>query len=138
MITLFLNGGIADHEFHSELAGLAARALALVPHPVPALPSTEFVHGDFTTANLLSRDGALSAVIDLTIDLVALLASVVCDAPATAVESLARAAVAASDDATFRACLAHRILAHLLSAGDNPTLIAAASERARLLLALAD
>lgn len=146
MITLFLNGGIAEHEFHSELAGLAARALALVPHPVPALPSTEFVHGDFTTANLLSRDGALSAVIDLegfgrgtrTIDLVALLASVVCDAPATAVESLARAAVAASDDATFRACLAHRILAHLLSAGDNPTLIAAASERARLLLALAN
>ncbi|WP_194893480.1 methyltransferase [Catenulispora pinisilvae] len=146
MVTLFLNGGITEHEFHPDLAGLAARALALVPHPVPALPSTEFVHGDFTTANLLSRDGALSAVIDLegfgrgtrTIDLVSLLASVVGDAPAPAVQALARDAVAASDEATFRACLAHRVLASLLSATDFPERIAEVSERARLLLALAD
>jgi precorrin-6B methylase 2 len=145
MITLFLNGGITEHEFHPDLAGLAARALALVPHPVPALPSTEFVHGDLSIANLLARGGALSAVIDLegfgrgtrTIDLTALLASVIGGAPRTAVDSLARAAVAASDEATFRACLAHRVLAQLLSAGSDPARIVAASERARLLLALA-
>lgn len=153
MITLFLNGGIAEHEFHPGLAGLAAQALALVPHPVPALPGTEFVHGDLTTANLLSRNGALSAVIDLegfgrgtrTIDLTSLLASVIGTAPASAVESLARAAIAASDVATFRACLAHRVLAGLLAAGngdgghgDDAVRIAEASERARLLLAVAD
>jgi hypothetical protein len=146
MITLFLNGGITEHEFHPDLAGLATQALALVPHPVPALPSTEFVHGDFSTANLLTRDGALAAVIDLegfgrgtrTIDLTALLASVIGRAPATAIDSLARAAVAASDEATFRACLAHRVLAHLLSAGNDPARIAAASQRARLLLAMAE
>ncbi|WP_194914198.1 methyltransferase [Catenulispora rubra] len=148
MITLFLNGGIAEYEFHPSLAGLAARALAFVPHPVPALPSTEFVHGDFTTANLLSRNGALSAVIDLegfgrgtrTIDLTSLLASVIGTAPASAVESLARAAIAASDVATFRACLAHRVLAILLAVDgdDDVARIAELSERARLLLAVAD
>lgn len=146
MITLFLNGGITEHAFHPDLAGLANRALALVPHPVPALPSTEFVHGDFTIANLLTRDGALSAVVDVeafgrgtrTIDLVALLASVIGEAPAPAVEALARAAAAASDEATFRACLAHRVLANLLGATDHPARIAEVSERARLLLALED
>ena len=136
MITMFLNGGITEHEFHPDLSGLASRALALVPHPVPALPSTEFVHGDFTTANLLTRDGGLSAVIDpegfgrgtRTIDLVALVSSVIGEAPATAVEALVRAAVAASDEATFRACLAHRVLARLASVSDDPARIAEVSE----------
>ena len=65
MITLFLNGGIAEHRFPPQLAGLAQQALNLVPHPVPALPSGDFVHGDFTTRNMLTRDGHLNAVIDL-------------------------------------------------------------------------
>ncbi|MEY9928174.1 hypothetical protein ABH926_002808 [Catenulispora sp. GP43] len=85
-------------------------------------------------AGVLGRLRRMAAGIDLT----ALLASVIGGAPSAAVENLARAAVAASDEGTFRACLAHRVLAQLLSAGDDPTRIAAVSERARLLLALAD
>ncbi|HET9171272.1 MAG TPA: methyltransferase [Actinospica sp.] len=146
MVTLFLNGGIREHRFHPELNGLAAKALHLVPNPVPALPGGEFVHGDFTLRNVLVDQGGLSAVIDLegfgrgtrTIDLVALLASMIGYADPEAVAEIRDRAVAASDHATFRACIAHRVLARLLSATEQPTQVAALAQHARALLALAD
>ena len=117
-----------------------------MPHPVPALPGSEFVHGDFTIRNVLVDQGGVSAVIDLegfgrgtrTIDLVALLASIIGCASPEAVAAVKNRALAASDPATFRACLAHRILARLLSATDRPTQVAAVAQHARALLALAD
>ncbi|HEU5355320.1 MAG TPA: methyltransferase [Actinocrinis sp.] len=161
MITMFLNGGIREHHFHPRLSGLAARALDLVPHPVPALPGSEFVHGDFAIRNVLIDQGAVnqdtvnqdtvnrdtvSAVIDLegfgrgtrTIDLVSLLASMIGHASPQAVAEVKDRAQTASDTATFRACLAHRTLARLLSATDRPTRIAAVAQHARALLALAE
>lgn len=144
MITLFLNGGIADHRFPPQLAGLAQRALDLVPSPVPALPTGDFVHGDLTTRNLLTRSGRLSAVIDAegfgtgtrTIDLVSMLASTGLQDRAAA-ELLIEQAIAASDESVFHACLAHQVLKALLSAGDNPQQLTAAADRARGLLAFA-
>lgn len=148
MITLFLNGGITEHRFPAQLAGLAQRAFALVPHPVPALPGGEFVHGDFTVRNLLARGTELSAVIDMegfgrgtrAIDLVALLSSLAVPyqgRTAALAAEIAEQAVAASDEATFRACLAHRVLAILLSASDDADRLGEAERRARALLALA-
>ncbi len=142
MITLFLNGGISEHRFHPEVAGLAAQALRLIPHPVPALPGGEFVHGDLTVRNVLTDNGRLAAIIDLegfgrgtrTIDLVALLASLVGNASAEAIATIRERAVAASDVDVFRACLAHRILARLLSVTDRPTELPAVAEHARALL----
>ena len=46
--------------------------------------------------------------------------------------------MAASDAVPFRACLAHRILARLLSATDRPAEVPAVARHARALLALAD
>ena len=146
MITRFLNGGITEHRFHPQLAGLAHRALALVPHPVPALPSGDFVHGDFSTRNVLVRDGRLSSVIDIegfgrgtrTIDLVALLASIHSSRRGQATsDRVVEHAIAASDEQTFQACLAHRVLAWLLSATERPDRVPAVAERATALLAIA-
>jgi precorrin-6B methylase 2 len=146
MITLFLNGGITEHRFPAQLASLAQRALDLVSHPVPALPSGNFVHGDFSTRNLLTVDRRLSAVIDVegfgrgtrTIDLVALLDSGISrPEDRTTTNLIVEAAIAASDEQTFRACLAHRVLASLITTPERPRRLAAAAERARALLALA-
>ena len=146
MITLFLNGGIREHRFHPAVAGLAGQALRLIPHPVPALPGSEFVHGDLTVRNVLAEDGRLTAIVDpegfgrgtRTIDLVALLASLVGNASAEAVNTIKDRALAASDPEVFRACLAHRILARLLSVTDRPAELPAVAEHARALLNLAD
>jgi len=143
MITEFLNGGIAEHRFHPRLASLADRALALVPRPVPALPSGEFVHGDFTTRNLLARGPRLSAVVDVegfgrgtrTIDLVSLLASVASGSGQIADLVLERA-VAASDEQTVRACLAHRALALLLTAAESPKGVDAVADQVGGLVAM--
>ena len=145
MVTLFLNGGIAEHRFPAELAGLAQRALDLVPHPVPALPSGDFVHGDFSTRNLLTDDRRLSAVIDIegfgrgtrTIDLVSLLDCGAGPENRASTDLILEAAISAGDEQTFRACLAHRVLASLISTPERPRRLAAAAERARTLLALA-
>ena len=48
-----------------------------------------------------------------------------------------QAAITASDEQTFRACLAHRVLAILISTPEHARRLAAAAERARTLLALA-
>lgn len=144
MITLFLNGGLADHRFPPQLAGLAQQALDLVPHPLPALPTGEFVHGDLTTRNILTRAGRLSAVIDAegfgtgtrTIDLTSMLASTGPEDRAAA-ELLAEQAIAASDESVFRACLAHQVFKALFSAADRPRQLAAVADRARHLLAFA-
>jgi hypothetical protein len=124
MIRAFLDGGVADHRFDPSVAALVGRALELVDRPLPALPTGEFVHGDFATYNLLATGGRLRGVVDVeafgrgtrTIDLVALLASAITTgADQTVTKLIAAAAVAASDRATFRACLAHRALALLLT-----------------------
>ncbi|GIF53698.1 phosphotransferase family enzyme [Asanoa ferruginea] len=124
MIRAFLNGGVADHRFDPSVAALVDRALDLVERPVPALPTGEFVHGDFAAYNLLATGGRLRGVVDVeafgrstrTIDLVALLASAITTgADQTITNQIAAAAIAASDRATFRACLAHRALALLLT-----------------------
>ncbi|MBR7833512.1 aminoglycoside phosphotransferase family protein [Actinospica durhamensis] len=129
MITLFLNGGIAEHRFPAPLAGLARQALDLVSHPVPALPSGDFVHGDFSTRNLLTDDRRLSAVIDIegfgrgtrTIDLVSLLDSGAGPEDRGTTDLIVEAAIAASDEHTFRACLSHRVLASLISTPRAPS-----------------
>ncbi|NUR62947.1 MAG: methyltransferase [Catenulispora sp.] len=144
MITMFLNGGIADHRFPPGLAGLAQQAWDLVPHPVPALPTGDFVHGDLTTRNLLTRSGRLSAVIDAegfgsgtrTIDLVSMLATTRPEQRAVS-DLLIEQAIAASDESVFHACLAHQVLKTLLSAADHPQRSAAVEERARNLLTFA-
>jgi hypothetical protein len=144
MITSFLNGGVAEHRFHPRLAGLADRAMDLVPRPVPALPSGEFVHGDFTTRNLLARGRRLSAVIDVegfgrgtrTIDLVSMLASVTASGSRMIGDLVLERAVAASDEQTFRACLAHRVLTLLLTATEHPEDLDAVADHAHRVLAL--
>lgn len=145
MITLFLNGGVRDYRFHPDLAGLAAQALNLVPHPVPALPGNEFVHGNFTTWNVLTGEAGLSAVLGFegfgrgtrTIDLVALLSAMTGRASAEAIAAVKDRALAASDPLTFRACLAHRVLARLISATRQDTHITPVAQHARALLSLA-
>jgi 16S rRNA (guanine1207-N2)-methyltransferase len=147
MITAFLNGGIAEHRFPPPLSGLARQALDLVPRPVPALHGNEFVHGDFTTRNLLADGRRLRAVIDIegfgrgtrTIDLVALLASIIGTGRETADQAglIVEHAIAASDEHTFRACLAHRVLAILLSTTGHAQHLVATADHARALLNLA-
>jgi Phosphotransferase enzyme family len=145
MISLFLNGGIREHRFHPDLAGLAAQALDLVPHPVPALPGSEFVHGNFTTWNVLASRAGLSAVIGFegfgrgtrTIDLVALLSSMTGHASAAAVTAVKDRALATSDPLIFRACLAHRVLARLSSATRQNAHTAPVAQHVRALLSLA-
>ena len=144
MITMFLNGGIADHRFPPRLAGIAQQAWDLVPHPVPALPTGDFVHGDLTTRNLLTRAGRLSAVVDAegfgsstrTIDLVSLLAATRPE-ERTVADMLIEQAVAASDQTVFQACLAHQVLKTLLSATEDQNRLAAVEQRARHLLTFA-
>jgi thiamine kinase-like enzyme len=112
---------------------------------VPALPSGDFVHGDFSTRNLLADDRRLSTVIDIegfgrgtrTIDLVSLLDSGAGPEDRTTTDLIVEAAIAASDEQTFRACLAHRVLASLISTPERPRRLTAVAERARALLALA-
>jgi aminoglycoside phosphotransferase len=143
MITMFLNGGLSEHEFHPSIAGRAARALGLLTRPIPALPTGEFVHGDFSTRNLLAHRGRLDAVIDIegfgrgsrTIDLVALLAG--SPSKTAADERIKEEAIAASDQSTFLACLAHRVLATLLAVSEGSAQAAVAIQRADALLALA-
>jgi len=59
-------------------------------------------------------------------------------ASAQAIAAVKDRALAASDPDTFRACLAHRILARLLSATDQPATVAAVAHHVRTLLTLAD
>ena len=142
MITQFLNGGLTEHEFQPQVASLAARALALITRPIPALPSSEFVHGDFSTRNLLADQGGLSAVIDIegfgrgtrTIDLVALLAASQRNKAADA--RIKQEAIAASDETTFLACLTHWVLAMLLAVTEGTARPDVAAQRAGALLAL--
>jgi aminoglycoside phosphotransferase (APT) family kinase protein len=116
----------------------------LVPRPVPALPSGEFVHGDFTTRNLLARGRRLSAVIDVegfgrgtrTIDLVSMLTSVTASGSRMIGDLVLERAVAASDEQTFRACLAHRVLTLLLTATEHPEDLDAVADHAHRVLAL--
>lgn len=145
MVTFFLAGDVAGREFPPGLADLARRALDLVPRPIPALPSDDFVHGDFTSRNLLTRGGCLSAVIDVegfgrgtrTIDLVALLTSRIAPGDRSTIRLIVERAIAASDERTFRACLAHRVLAALIEAPEDPSWLDDVARRARTLLALA-
>jgi hypothetical protein len=146
MITLFLNGGIAEFEFHPSVLALARQAIGLVSHPVPALPTGDFVHGDFSTRNTVFQDGRLASIIDIegfgsgtrTIDLVALLPAALDGRegdPALA-ERIAWAAIAASGSEVFLACVAHRVLAALSWATEHPELLPGAAGRADALLGL--
>lgn len=142
MITLFLNGGITKHSFHPELSGLARQALQLVPKPVPALPTGDFVHGDFNFRNVLVDGDDLAAVVDIegfgtgtvAIDLVALLTTLPdpddCRPVVERIVELCGSEVAL-------ACLAHRILAILDWASGRPQLRADAIASSTRLLALA-
>lgn len=143
MVTVFLNGGIEEHEFHPSLAAYARRALALVPTPVPSLPTGDLVHGDFTFRNTLFDGPDLRAVIDLegfgtgtvAIDLVSLLSGLTDLADRRMV--LSRAVELSGPDVAA-ACLAHRVLAGLAWASEHPRLLPGAGEHAEGLLALAD
>lgn len=142
MVTAFLNGGLAEQSFHPTLADRAARALALTAHPVPALPSGDFVHGDLTTRNSLFAGERITGIIDLegfgrgtpAIDLVSLAGGI--DDPALARLAYDRAVALAGADVAA-ACLSHRILAGLAWATEHPELLPAAGPRADHLLALA-
>jgi hypothetical protein len=145
MVTAFLNGGIADFDFHPDALPYARRALALVTRPVPMLPTGHFVHGDFTTRNMLFRQGRLSAVVDLegfgrgtpVIDLVALLPAVTDPAHGTDLSRrVVERATALGGTDVFLACLAHRVLAGLAWATTQPPLLPGALERARRMLDL--
>lgn len=139
MVTLFLNGGIAKHHFSPELQDLAHQAIAALPHPVPALPTSGVVHGDFALHNVVLRNGALVGVVDLdnfgrgtpTIDLIALAAAI--NDPALQRHAIDRA-IAMSDVDVVRACLCHRALAILSWASEHA--YPNAQERAAQLLAL--
>ncbi|MBE1610659.1 methyltransferase [Actinopolymorpha pittospori] len=143
MVTQFLNGGISEHEFHPSLAAYTRRALALVPKPVPSLPTGDLVHGDLTFRNTLFDGSDLRAVIDLegfgagtvAIDLVSLLSGLTDPADQRVV--LDRAVELSGPD-VVAACLAHRVLAGLAWASEHPGLLPGAGERAERLLALAD
>jgi 16S rRNA (guanine1207-N2)-methyltransferase len=141
MVTMFLNGGLSEASYHPTLAGRAARALALTAHPVPALPSGDFVHGDLTTRNSLFTGDRLTGIIDLegfgrgtpAIDLVAL-AACIAD-PGLARLAYQQAVDLAGADVAA-ACLSHRILAGLAWATEHPELLTDAGSRADRLLAL--
>lgn len=146
MVTAFLNGGIAEFEFHPDVMPYARRALALIPRPVPALPSGGFVHGDFTLRNMLFGGDGLAAIVDLegfgrgtpVIDLVSLLqaaADPVGGSPALA-RRIVEHAVALGGTDVFLACLAHRVLAAVSWATERPALLPDAVARARALLDL--
>lgn len=141
MVTMFLNGGISETSFHPTLADRAARALALTAHPVPALPSGDFVHGDLTTRNSLFAGDRLTGIIDLegfgrgapAIDLVSLAGGI--DDPDLARLAYEQAVALAGADVAA-ACLSHRILAGLAWATEHPELLPGAGSRADRLLAL--
>ncbi|SDS66634.1 phosphotransferase [Actinopolymorpha singaporensis] len=141
MITAFLNGGIGEHEFHPATSAYARQALAVLPKPVPALPTGELTHGDFTFRNMLFDGDALSAVVDLegfgtgtvAADLLALL-------PSLSDPDHRRVVVEHAGELTsadvVAACLCHRILAGLDWASQHVELLDDAIERAKLLLSL--
>jgi 16S rRNA (guanine1207-N2)-methyltransferase len=142
MVTAFLNGGLTEAQFHPTLARPAAAALALIAHPVPALPTGGLVHGDFTASNSLFTGDRLTGIIDLegfgrgtpAIDIVALLARV----PDTAAaRRMMRRAVELVGADVAAACLAHRVLAVLAWASEHPDLLPGAAQHAERLLALA-
>ncbi|HVX43403.1 MAG TPA: aminoglycoside phosphotransferase family protein [Mycobacteriales bacterium] len=140
MVTAFLNGGVREFAFHPALEPLARRALALLPKPVPALPTGDFVHGDFSAANALFRNGTLRGIVDFdgfgrgtpAIDLVALAAHTDPGLQRMIVDravDLVGAEVVAT-------CLCHRILAGLAWATEYPELLDGAVEQAAALMAL--
>jgi aminoglycoside phosphotransferase (APT) family kinase protein len=141
MVTAFLNGGLSEQSFHPTLADRASRALALTTHPVPSLPSGDFVHGDLTTRNSLFAGDRLTGIIDLegfgrgtpAIDLVALAAGIT-DPDLARVAYDQAVALAGADIAA--ACLSHRILAGLTWATEHPELLPEAGPRADRLLKL--
>lgn len=146
MVTAFLDDGVAEVAFHPRLTPLADQAMALIRRPVPALPTGDFVHGDFTLRNMLVQRGRLSAVIDVegfgrgtpVIDLVALLQTTA--HPIHGDHDLARRltdqAIAISGPDTFATCVIHRVLAVLAAVTDHPDQLHDAHRRARGLLAL--
>jgi 16S rRNA (guanine1207-N2)-methyltransferase len=142
MVTAFLNGGLTEASFHPTLARAAAAALALIEHPVPALPSGGLVHGDFTARNALFTGDRLTGIVDLeafgrgtpAIDIVALLGRV--SDSATARQMMRRAVELVGADVAA-ACLAHRVLAGLDWATTHPELLPGAAAHAERLLALA-
>lgn len=141
MITLFLNGGIRKHRFHPAVATHARQALAMLPKPVPALPSGDFVHGDFTFFNMLFSGDSLNAIFDLegfgtgtvAIDLIALLRNLTSADDRRAV--IDRATELSGPD-VVAACLCHRALATLDGAGQHPERLDDAAHQAEQLLAL--
>jgi hypothetical protein len=148
MVTAFLNGGIAEFEFHPDVLPHARRALALISRPVPALPGGGFVHGDFTLRNMLFHRGGLAAVVDLegfgrgtpVIDLVSLLGAATdpADGSPAPARRIVEHAVALGGTDAFLACLAHRVLAIVSWATEHPHLLADAARRARSLLDVVD
>jgi 16S rRNA (guanine1207-N2)-methyltransferase len=144
MVTAFLNGGIADFAFDPIVLPLATRALGAITRPVPALPTGDFVHGDFTLRNMLVDNDGLSAIVDLegfgvgtrVIDLVALLQTAADTRhgdPAMA-RRLADEALAVAGSEVFAACVAHRVLAVLADATERPAALPDAQARAEALL----
>ncbi len=146
MVTMFLNGGIAEFGFHPHVLPLARHALTLITRPVPALPAGDFVHGDFTLRNMLFGRKHLSAVVDLegfgtgsrVIDLVALLQTAAhpLHGDTTIAQRLAHYAIAAGGSDTFAACMVHRVLAALASATEHPEQLPDAQQRCEGLLRL--
>ncbi len=142
MVTAFLDGDPPD--VHPTVRPLARRALALVPRPVPPLPTGDFTHGDFTVRNMLRYGHRLAAIVDVegfgrgtrVIDLVALLQSV--SHPRSGDPDLARRvtghAIGVAGADPFAACVAHRVLAALASATEHPDQLADARLRAEGLL----
>ena len=148
MVAAFLNGGIADFAFHPGVQPLARQALGLITRPVPALPTGDFVHGDFTPRNMLfDRDG-LSAIIDLegfgagtpVIDLVALLQTAAHprDGDPAMARRLTERALEIGSAETFAACVVHRVLAALAAATEHPAQLEDARERCQGLLRMID
>ncbi|GAA2760930.1 hypothetical protein F4554_005885 [Actinopolymorpha rutila] len=141
MITMFLNGGIGEHQFHPATSAYARQALAVLPKPVPSLPSGDLTHGDFTFRNMLFDGDDLSAVVDLegfgtgtvAVDLLALLPFLSDpDHRRVVVEH----AVELTSADVVAACLCHRILAGLDWASQHVELLDDAVDRAELLLSL--
>jgi aminoglycoside phosphotransferase (APT) family kinase protein len=120
----------------------------MISRPVPALPTGDFVHGDFTPRNMLFGRGRLAAVIDLegfgrgtrVIDLVALLQTAAHPrhgSPAMA-QRLKDHAIAIGGEQTFLTCVVHRVLAVLAAATEHPDQLTDAHQRAEGLLHLID
>jgi Ser/Thr protein kinase RdoA (MazF antagonist) len=140
MITLFLNGGIGEHSFHPSLATYVQQALKLIPKPVPALPNGDFVHGDFSFANMLFDHDRLKAVVDteafgtgtVAVDLLRLLPEL----PLAECRAVIDRATELTSPDVVTACLCHRILAGLDWASQHPHLLDRAARQARRLLTL--